>query len=333
MVNAKQKKWVLIALAVIIVAFGHNVQGASNTMSPMKRYHHYIAFTLWPENTVYLMTPDGRFWARLAVGNVSSSEITWSPDGTQIAFFAFDGEDETNSFLSIYNLTKHEGKVVRFTPTLSGIGFPAWSPDGNRIAFIACCSYLYSIEVKSLAETLLMPQSLSPSPISWAPSGQYIAYSVDVSNAHEEIFILDVALATSVNLTGFTPENEFQPAWSPDGTRIAFVGGYSSRIGVMNADGSHRVYLTDFAHSVETSRQIVSVFPTWSPDSMQIAFVSNRDRERGFDLYVIQADGTNLIRLSHLPENMSVYAPAWSPWLDKPLDLDWQPTPWSVSEE
>ena len=79
------------------------------------------------------------------------------------------------------------------------------------------------------------------------------------------------------------------PAWSPDGTKIAFVSDRDgdTEIYVMNADGSHPTNLTNTSAEDRT--------PAWSPDGTKIAFVSSRDGSAG--IYVMNADGSNPTRL------------------------------------
>jgi Tol biopolymer transport system component len=93
-----------------------------------------------------------------------------------------------------------------------------------------------------------------------------------------------------------------EPAWSPDGSRVAFVRsqGDGHDIYVMNADGSEVMRLTsEGADSV----------PTWSPDGTKIAFA--RDVPGNQDIYVMAADGEDVNRLTNDP--LLEYAPAWSP--------------------
>ncbi len=97
------------------------------------------------------------------------------------------------------------------------------------------------------------------------------------------------------------------PAWSPDGSQIAFVSdrdGYYSmgnyEIYVMNADGSGQIRLTNDS--------AWDGHPTWSPDGSQIAFTSWRDGKP--QIYVMNADGTGLQRLTNLARD---WEPAWSP--------------------
>lgn len=92
------------------------------------------------------------------------------------------------------------------------------------------------------------------------------------------------------------------PAWSPDGTRIAFASARegSFDIYVMNADGTGTTRLT----STDENDQ----GPTWSPDGSRIAFARTDDLQH---VYVMNADGTGVRRLT---DDVAEEAePAWSP--------------------
>ncbi len=93
---------------------------------------------------------------------------------------------------------------------------------------------------------------------------------------------------------------ETEPAWSPDGTRIAFVSRRDGRshIYVMRADGTGARRLTDSADGDEG--------PTWSPDGRRIAFA------RGGALYAVPSRGGPARRISHGVGGEAL-DPAWSP--------------------
>jgi len=93
------------------------------------------------------------------------------------------------------------------------------------------------------------------------------------------------------------------PAWSPDGTRIAYTGERDGRraIYVMSEDGSDVRLLTPLTWD--------SFYPAWSPDGTRIAFASIRDANP--DVYVMNADGSGEQRLTN---NSTIDTdPAWSP--------------------
>jgi TolB protein len=118
-----------------------------------------------------------------------------------------------------------------------------------------------------------------------------------------DLWVTQADGSSPVNLTHDMPQDDF-PAWSADGSRIAWTKGGlgpEGEIWVMEADGSnaHQVTLNAFA----------DLDATWSPDRSQIAFRSLRGGN--CDIYVIDADGKNERRLTTDPA--SDCAPDWSP--------------------
>jgi TolB protein len=97
------------------------------------------------------------------------------------------------------------------------------------------------------------------------------------------------------------------PAWSPDGTRIAFTGrdsrsAYDTDIYVVNVDGSGLVRLTNDPRARDA-------MPSWSSDGL-IAFV----REAGINgnpIFVMNADGTEQRAVT--PLRGAALSPAWKP--------------------
>lgn len=114
-----------------------------------------------------------------------------------------------------------------------------------------------------------------------------------------DVLLLDAT--EIVNLTNH-PADDSRPAWSPDGTRIAFA---SNRDGdfdiyVMKPDGSEVIQLTDDPSWDDE--------PSWSPDGTRIVFSSSRD---GMNICVMDADGSDV---QCIADSRGVnYSPDWSP--------------------
>jgi Tol biopolymer transport system component len=208
----------------------------------------------------------------------------------------------------------------RLTTDASFDACPAYSADGKEVAFCSDRSGAFEIwamdrtgraqrEVTHLGGYAIFPD--------WSPDGSRIAFSGSESiDPNDEIYVVDAA--TGGDLQALTScagaaagcFNDF-PAWSPDGTKIAYVHAddvdadgnpVNEQVWVMNADGSGNAQLTSDANAHDE-------VPDWSPDGRRIAYT---DGDFGSEhIWVMDADGGHQTQLTS--GTADEFGAAWSP--------------------
>lgn len=141
----------------------------------------------------------------------------------------------------------------------------------------------------------------------WSPDGSQLAY-VYQQGENYDIYVMDADGSNVVRLTEHDA-HDYAPAWSPDGSRLAFTTSRNGawEIYVMDNDGTNLVRLT--RSTTEDWN------PSWSPDGARIAYFTNQDdtdedEEVNWEIYVMNADGSNPTRLTDHPAADN--NPSWS---------------------
>lgn len=251
---------------------------------------------------IHVVNSDGTGLVRLTDGP-SDCEPSWSPDGRRLSFVR-----SCNGSGEIYVMNADGTNRIRRAAGYS----PSWSPDGKRIVFSALSQgslnvFVMPADTDGQAAVELVNRPGWDGHPSWSPDGRRIAFVSDwvAYDFTYDIFVAPVVGGPSAQLTNgfnFWPNlvQYFQPAWSPDGGRLAVVrcpaSFYTCDVGeivIMTSDGLG-------VKPVVSTRGYAR--PTWSPDGSIIAFSSGgtvgwvrpASSERGF----IVADG---------------HSPAWRP--------------------
>lgn len=263
---------------------------------------------------IYMMNPDGSNQTLLIKGWVGNFAL--SSDGKNMAYS--DGINIEGRGIHVYVRNLESGKTTQLTHNKSTIDeFPDWSPDGKSIAFASAPLkgnedgqydiYVVNADGSNLTR-LTENGGFSPS---WSPDGQKIAFSRREGDEDHFTYYIYIMNPDGTNQTKFI--EGLQPDWSPDGEKIAFSARFiSRRIFVINTDGSNLKMLTSPSETTLPDgkiRMTKDESPKWSPDSEKIAFMSTRNEN--WDVYVMNADGSNQTRLTNHPDH-DMY-PAWSP--------------------
>jgi dipeptidyl aminopeptidase/acylaminoacyl peptidase len=233
-------------------------------------------------------------------GPHEEDSVAWSPDGRHIAFLS---DVESPGQLQLYVVDSapnaHAKQLTHFTGFLSR---PQWSPDGKTIALlyieharrvagplaaetpdVGVISETYTEQRLALVDPAtgnarqISPADMYVYEFDWSPDSSHLVFPASHGNGDDNWWIADVYSldAASGAMREILPNPKLQMAnvrWSPDGRRIAFIGGLMSDQGVTGgnifiipAGGGTPRNLTRGMHQSASSFQ-------WAADSHSILF-------------------------------------------------------------
>ena len=259
-----------------------------------------IAFTSWREGAgdVWIMNADGSAPVNLTQGrHAHCISLSWSPDGTKIAYFAFSADPDSGwadySVADIWVMDADGGdpqQVASLSETSIGETMSRdlfWAEDGSNI--------YYYVQYPRY-ELFVVPLDGSGSSLmDWREAAEIVRRSLDRSpdgTKRAEVVLQDDEGNAYLRLVSFAPSEGPQP---------------SNQI-----EDFSEIPLPDLPYQqaeLEPGYERMDRDPTWSPDSMRIAFTAND--EQGYrGVWVVDIDGSNLVNLTNGLDGAS---PAWQP--------------------
>jgi Tol biopolymer transport system component len=239
-----------------------------------------------------------------------------SPDGKWIAFLSTRSIFSTDLFIADAATGKitHKLTSTATDPHFNSIEFiysaGAWDPTSQKIAVSTVVSGRAALAVFSaqngdkLQEIPLagVDELFNPT---WAPDGHAVCFT-GMSAGLTDLYIYDFGASKLQRLT-HDAFADVQPAWSPDGRRIAFATDrFSSNLTTLAIGDYHLAVIDPNTGAIEQVRAFTSgknINPQWTPDGRALLFISDRDGIP--NLYRVTVDGGDVAQLTKVGTGIS----------------------------
>lgn len=207
------------------------------------------------------------------------------------------------------------GNIKNILPG-GGAGSLSWSPDGNWIALdttqgdsIYAYPNIFVVKVDGTEFKRLTTDNQNEIDLDWSPDGAFIAYAYEKGGS-SDVALFRLSDSVSLQITS-TKGYEISPSFSPDGKFLAYVYVEDFRAKVIEIQLMIMDIESRQTMPLEVGVPIITQKVSWSPDGSTLAFISGSYMDDCGDIYLIKPDGSNLVRLTELPNcaTQVVWAP------------------------
>jgi Tol biopolymer transport system component len=227
---------------------------------------------------------NGQLLLEIKNANISGSQI-WSPDSRQFLYLSVP---EGKSYSEVFRVNSDGTGLVQLTDGQLGFAAIHWSPDGSKIAIQAGWNKTYFMNADGSQLYDFFPDGSYNIPLSWSPNSRYLL-TMNAIGSSPWVWVNDLQTKTSWRLTDKV-NNLYNISWSPDSTRLAFIG---------LGNGDRDIYLID-RNGGETTNLTASNLPegqiAWSPDGNWILYTAQTQEQlfaNNYDLYIVHPDGSD----------------------------------------
>lgn len=225
------------------------------------------------DTDIFMAPIDGGEPVRLTTSKKMEDHPRFSPDGKWLAFLS----DREGKKTQVYLLSRSGGEAVKLTDFPGGVSDLTWSPDGQRLALVVSDPDPDdSADAKAAAASEEEEPAKKPLVIvrrQFKRDGEGYLRGV-----RKHIHLFDLAGKKSLQLTS-GPFDDSEPAWAPDGQRIAFVSNRS--LPDPDANQDTEIFVVDARQGAvprAVSRSAgTDAAPVFSPDGRWIAYVAGGD--------------------------------------------------------
>ncbi len=235
---------------------------------------------------IFSMNIDGSGLTQLTDSPVKDNYPAVSPDGEKIAYTS-----DINGTWQIMIMNWDGTEKVQLTHNPWRSGYPTWSFDGRFIYFEASPEGDYEIYRIDSDGSNMKRLTLNPNIDDWHPYAHPFQYKVIYESGpsrHEELYIMDYN-GKNIKKISNADMRKRVPAISVDGKIIVFSD--NSSVYTMNSKGKN---IKKISGDLVNCRH-----PDISPDNNFITFESGAEGQE--DIYIVNLDGSNLVRLTDIP--------------------------------